>query len=132
MENFEQTNPTSWSQIPKLRVFQLIQKKFATVGISPNLVTQSYPLNGKVILGILLLTISFSCNLMFFFYKAKTFAEYTESMHMSSMAALISLIFVIVLLNVRKLFDLINDCENVANSSELKIDILNSKLQCFN
>lgn len=101
-----------------MQLFQLIQNNFAAVGISWNLVAQPYPVNGKISLGFFILIISVICNLMYIVREAKTFAEYTQSIHMCSVATLILFALVIVLLNVKKLFNLINGCQKIVNTSE--------------
>lgn len=130
MENSEGT--TSKSQTLKLKVFHVIQKNFAAVGFSSNLVTQQYPFNKKIFMGILILSTSVICNLMYIFREAKTFAEYNQSIYMCSLAAAIIFASVIILLNVKKLFNLIKVCENVANTSSQTIESIqsNSQIDC--
>lgn len=128
MEKTEQTKPKSESgthpkpkpklRTPKLKIFQLIQKNFAIVGIDPNLVTQPYPVNSKILLGFLILTASVICNLMYTLREATTYAEYSHSIYMFSFAVAIFVALVIILLNAKKLFSFINDCESLLNSGE--------------
>lgn len=121
IKNSEQTK--SKSQPSSLRMYQLNQKHFAAAGIHPNLVTQQYPFNCKILLGFLILIISVVWNLMFSFRGAKTFAEYTQSTYMWSLGTLIILVLVNILLNLKKLFNFINEYENLANTRELKNQI---------
>lgn len=115
---------------PKLKIFQLTLKNLATVGISPNLATQPYPLNGKIYLGILILGSGAICNVIYIFQEAKTFSEYSISIYMCSFTILIIFILTILILNVEKLCNLFDDdFENIVNTSEQmsKIFILNPK-----
>lgn len=104
--------------MPKIRVLQLMQKNLNTIGIVRDLVDQPYPLNVKILLGFLTVISSFFCNLMFTVREAKTFAEYTESVYMSSLAALIILALIIYLFNIAKLYSLRDGFEYLANTSE--------------
>lgn len=61
----------------KIEIFQNNPK--AMIGISPKLVIQSYPLNGKILMGFLILS-SFCISIcMHIFNYAETFSEYTQS-----------------------------------------------------
>lgn len=116
MEISEEVN--SKSKLAKMMIFQSIQKNFAAVGISSNLVDQSYPFNWKILLGFIALVSYFISNLMYTFCEAKTFAEYNQSMYMSALTITIIFALIIVLVNVTKLFNLMNGFENLANTSE--------------
>lgn len=106
------------SELPqKIKVFQLTQKNFSTAGITANLVTNSYPLNAKILLGFLILGSAIVCNFKYTFYEAKTFIEYTQSVYMGSMATIIILVLLILINHVKKLFEFINGIESVANTS---------------
>lgn len=105
---------------PRVKIFQLTQKKFAAAGINANLVTQPYPFNRKILLNFLALFVSVICNLMHIFYEAKTFAEHLQSIYMCSLTIAIILALVIVLLNVAKLFNFIDSSEKLVNKSEEK------------
>lgn len=116
MEYHGQTK--SKSQMRKLKIFQLNQKNFAAIGLNSAVVAQQYAFNEKLLLGILILIFSGTCNLMYTVCEAKTFSEYTQSIYMCSLTTLISLVLLIVIFNVKKLFGFVNDCENFANTSE--------------
>ena len=122
MEKSNQTK--SESSMPKLKIFKLIQKNFKVVGIEPSLVAQKYPINRKILVGFLMLSFSFIWNLMTILYEANTFVEYTQSIYTCSLAALIFLALVILLLNVTKMFNLIDGCSKFANLSESKNQIM--------
>lgn len=121
-------NPQHSQQKPKkrkLKIFKLTKKNFAAIGISPELVNHPYPFNVRILLGLLILMASVTCNLLYIICEAKTFAEYTQSIYTFSLAAVITLGLVIVLLNVAELFNLINGFENLVNASKLKSKIEN-------
>lgn len=105
------------SQLPKAKILEHIKKNLAIAGIVPNLVTQSYPLNGKILLGFLTLGISIICNLMFTFCEAKTFIEYTQSICIGAFMYIVNFGLFNLILNVEKLFKLFEGCENIINTS---------------
>lgn len=55
---------------------------------------------------------------MFTIFEADTFIEYTQSVYVSSVTVLIFLALLITAANVKKLFKLIGDCENLTETSE--------------
>lgn len=117
MENSTEENQNT--KLPsKMKVFHLTRKKFATLDVTPDLSLQSYPINGKITLIFLLLSSFFICNLVFAFLEAKTFTEYTQSIYMGSLAVLIIFCLAIIVFNMEKLFEVINDVENIVNASE--------------
>lgn len=110
---------TSKPKIQKTEIFKLTLKNFAAVGFTPDLKYQPYPLNEKILLGFLILISSIICNdLMYIIREAKTFVEYTQSIYMFSLAAIITLVFVTILLNVSELFNFISGVESLINTSK--------------
>lgn len=100
----------------KLKVFQVTLQNFAIAGITPNLLHQSYPLNGKISTGFLILGLSMICYFEYTFYEAKTFIEYTQTIYLGSLAALIIFALVIIVGKVKKLFEFMDECEHLVNS----------------
>lgn len=120
MENSTPENSQSTLKQEK-RVFQMAQKNFAILGIHPNLRAQPYHLNGRIRLGIFILGANIVCNLKYTFYEAKTVKELMQSVYFGSVVGLIAFILLIILVNVKKLFEHIEDCEDVANTSKENI-----------
>lgn len=118
MEKFRQPN-NSQSKFPKMKIFQSIQRNFATIGITVDLATQSYPLNGRIFVGVSILASIAICNFIYIFYEAETSAEYTEAIFMSTIAIPFFLALMILILNVKLMFKSIQQCENLVNTSEL-------------
>lgn len=106
------------SQLPKLKVFQLIQKNFASVGIVSNLAIQPYPMNKKIAYDFLILVLAFFCNFTYAFCEAKTFIEYIQSIFMISITIIVNFSLLTLIFNVEKLFGIINGCENIVNTSQ--------------
>ena len=103
-----------------MKVFQTIKKNFCAVGIGPNLALQTYPLNIKILMGFFILGTAIICMMVYIIRDAKTFSEYTQSLHLCSLSALIVFILLIVILKVENLFNLMNTCDELTETSELK------------
>lgn len=114
MENFQQKSP-------KIKVFQLVQKHFATIGICSNLAEQPYPINTKIIKGSATLILFIICSLIYLSYEAKTISENMRIIYMCSSATLIFLALMILTLNVKELFQVVNDFDSIANTSECSV-----------
>lgn len=114
----ELKNDSPPSQVPHIKIFQTSQKYFASVGISPHLATHEYPLNGKIVLGFLILGSEFICLFVYIFDEAEEFVEYTQSICMCSLVALINVILLVVIFNVELFFHTIFDSEDIVNTSE--------------
>lgn len=112
--NHENLQPT----LPRMKIFQVTRKNLAAAGISPNLSFQPYPFNERIVCGFLALIFYIICNVVYLFYEAITFTEYTRSIYMASVAALIIFVLLIFILNVKELFEFINKLENNVNTSE--------------
>ena len=119
MENSKKKQEKSKSQPPKLKVFEITQKNFVTVGITPNLVDQTYPFNGMILFGFLLLGSAIYCTFLFIIYDAETYAEYTQAIYISSVATLIIVMLMIVTTKAKKLFKFINACNDFVDTCEL-------------
>lgn len=102
----------------KYRKLKLSRKSFAMVDICPNLEQQSYPLNWKISMGLFILSLYIMSSMMYLFYTPNTFTENTQSIFMSSVAALIILSLLVLIFNVHELFKSTDDCEHIVNTSE--------------
>lgn len=117
-------NPTQESAQPKLKAFKTVQKNFAMIGISPELLTQSYPLNGKILMSFLLIIsgITFVC--VYLFTEAKTFFEHTQSICNASIGLLIFFALAILILKVEKLFEFIDRCDSILNTRKWNLNLM--------
>lgn len=121
MGNSNKENRTTTTKEPKMKIFQSTQKNFITVGIHAKLALQPYPLNVKIVIGFLLTSLYTMCNLVYIFFKTETSADYTQCIYMGSIAVLIIFALIIIVLNVKELYQIINDCENLVNACESKV-----------
>lgn len=97
-----------------MKILQSTQMNLATVGVNPNL----QPLNLKITIGFLILNLYFICDLVFAIFEAKTFTEYIQSIYMGSCAVLITLALIIIVINMKKLIQAIDDHEILVNTRE--------------
>lgn len=121
MENSEQKN-TKPRPKQKIKILELARENFAAIGriweFRPILVDQPYSFNRKILFGFLILTSSFICNWMYIIRGAKTSAEYTQSIYMFSVAALLTLVWLAILWNVTNLINFTYGLENLAKTSK--------------
>lgn len=117
MENFKQENPQP-DGFPEMKAFKTVQKYIATMGITPKLVTQTIPLNGQILMRLSALAVGVSFIGMYVVNEAKTFVEYTQSSFLAAAGSLVIFLLVILILKVEKLFEFINRCNNMLNTSK--------------
>lgn len=100
-----------------MKILRLTLANFATIGVNRKLLLQPYPVNAKIFTGFLIIGAWFILNFVYIVFQAKTFAEYIQGTYIFSLAVLIILALVIIIFNVKKLFQLIDFCENLINTS---------------
>lgn len=117
MENSRQEHQQSdW---PKLTGFKAIRKNFAVAGITPKLATQTYPLNGRIFIGFLILVSAFISLLIYIFKDADTFADYIKSIYVFSLAVVVAAGLLITILKAAQIFYLIDTCNRIIDTSAL-------------
>lgn len=114
--------------LPKIKCFQLVQKNFAILDITPELAMQPHPFNSRRIsIGFLALGLIIICALKFFFYEAQTFAEYTQSSYASFFMITITFNLSVVTLKVKKVFKLMDDIEDLVNTC---VYLVENRIHC--
>lgn len=88
------------------------------MGVGPELATQPYPLNRRILMGFFILALSTVCILEFVFCEEFTFSEFAESSYMGSYMATLFFALLIIVVNVKEIFELMIDCENIVNTSK--------------
>lgn len=101
-----------------MKILQLLQTNLAGVGVHSDLPLQPYPFNKKILMNFLILLLFLICNSVFAIDEAESFGEYTQSIYVITCVTIVILTFVIIILNVKKLFQLINNGEKLVNTSE--------------
>lgn len=102
----------------KMKIFQMSQKYFTILGISPNLIVQPYPFNRRISIGFLMLGLVLICNYVFIIYGAKTFLDFSQSIYIGSALAVGSLALAVLVFRVKILFEFIVNFENAINTSK--------------
>lgn len=116
MENFKQKNPQTKFQ--KMIIFKSIQENFTVVGISPTLVTQSYPLNGEILMCFSLLGMGMTFIFVYTFNYAETIVEYMQSINLGADGFLMTFAMGILVFKSKKLFEFIDRCDAIVNMSK--------------
>lgn len=117
MENSNGDIPRPQLNGPKQKLFQLIRENLISIGIHPNLATQPYPFNKRILLRFLVLGSFIISPSTYAFHVAETFFEYTESSYMITFQIVITSTFAITILKEKTLFEAIVDLENLLDSS---------------
>lgn len=118
MENSRKSHDQS--NFPKMKIMQFVQKILATAGISRTLAAQAYPLDRKISIGLLILVATLASNILYIIHVANSFFEYTQAGYMISMAIVAASFLLILVLKANRLFELIENFENLINTSEYK------------
>lgn len=112
----EMENPES--QQPRLKAFEIVKTNLATAGITPTLADQSYPLNGTILFGFVVLGLSIFSATAFIIYEAETITDYTQSVYSCSLLGVISFGFINSVFKVVKLYEMIHCYDDIINTSE--------------
>lgn len=116
MEESNEENPPP--NLPKIKIFQKIQKNLYKIGIDSNSATQLNPFNAKNLMGLLSLGLGIIGSIMYIIIEAKTFIEFTESIFECTAFIQIILNLMIMIFYLSELFKAINNCECLANTSK--------------
>lgn len=96
-----------------MKLFQIIQSKFAVLGITQTQSIQKQPFNQKILLAYFIYCFGWISSAVFLFQRANTFEEYTNNIYVTSATAIIIFCFTVVVLKMSKLFGLIEKCEKI-------------------
>lgn len=118
MENSKQLKEKPKAKPPKLKVFEVTQKYFATMDITLRLTDQTYPFSWTIALGFLMLGSAICCTSAFVIYDAETFTDYTQSAYSCSLVAIITFGLLAFVFKVDKLYEVINGYGDLVNISE--------------
>lgn len=98
-----------------LKLFQFIQTKFAILGFIPN---QQSPLNGKTVAALICFWLDNAFNCVFIAVEVDNFVDYTNSIFIICATTGIATCFTIAMIKARKLFELIDFAEKIADRGE--------------
>lgn len=88
-----------------MKPFQLIQKRFVILGLSPNQSNQMTRLNGKMVGGFMFYGVGVIIVLVFLSNAASTFLEYTQSIYMLIAIIMNGLVFASAVFKMGKIFE---------------------------
>lgn len=97
-----------------MKHFQVVQKNFAFLGINAN---QS-GFNEKLVKTCLIYGLTVTSSVLFLFFEAKTFLEFTSNIYITTAIAVINAYFIIWILKLEKFFNLIHKLETLIEGSE--------------
>ena len=100
-----------------MKLYQIVQKNFALLGISPN---QSR-CNQKSVFIFFILSLAITLGAVFIFFKANTFLEYTQNIYITITFFGMYISFLAILFQKGELFELIDYMEKNADESEYQI-----------
>lgn len=102
-----------------MKILELVQQHYAILGVSAsNQWTQKYPLNERVLFGLLLLGCSFVSHLLYIFRVASDFMDYMVGICSFSGCTIIVVAFVDIALKKNFLFESIGNVEKLIETSE--------------
>lgn len=101
--------------INKMKLFQVIQKNLAMLGISSN---QQRYCNQKSVMTLFVYSLAITLSMVFLFFKADTYLEYTLNIYVTSTAFGACVGFIALLFQKGKLFKLIDELEEFFNESK--------------
>lgn len=113
--NLSSKNDRKQSESPKRKIFQMSQKYFTVLGISPILMVQSNPFNQKNLICFLVFGLQLISEFIYILYEAETFWDYIQSIYFCSVSILATVVFLILVFRVDKLFKYIGNSENLNN-----------------
>lgn len=98
-----------------MKIFQQFQKSFAIYGIA----SHRKPFNMRNWIAIFIFILSIVLQVLYLFFEAKTFDEYTKSILFTTSTVVGAIIFLYLILEMRTAFDNINGVEYLINKSML-------------
>lgn len=117
MESSTEENPQL--KLSRLEAFKVTREKYAMMGISPKLMTQSYPVNRTILSYFLILGTAITFISVYIFKYAESFFEFIQSIYIVSAAFLVVFALFFLIFQVEKFFEYINRCEAMLNSCRL-------------
>lgn len=114
MENVQ--GETSRPKLPKIKIFQTIQRNFGQIGIGPESSMQLRPFKTKILAVSLLLGIGIFSILMHISTEAKSFLDVAESTYECSVLILEAFVMIGLALRSNKLFETIRVWECLINT----------------
>ena len=96
-----------------MKLFQVIQKKFTTLGINRSESSQKWLFNERIILLFVIFAYACTTSIIFLYKEAKTFGEYTININVTITLVSISFVFTIAAINIQNIFKFFDDFERI-------------------
>lgn len=121
MENFNEEN-LQQSNLPKIKIFQTIQKNLSVAGIDPSSAMHSHPsvLNVRILMNLFALIVTVIFSVIYITIEADTFLGLAQAICVCSVNIFAVLVLVTVFFNMKEFYKSINDCECLVNTSKYK------------
>lgn len=100
-----------------MKLFNTFKANYAILGITAYQSLQPYPFNIKILMTFLMFSLSTTSHLVYTFYVANTFTEYTECITTTSGSFIISLCFATMVFKMTTLFEFIAKIEELVTMS---------------
>lgn len=97
-----------------MKFFQFIQTKWLILGVGPN----QYPLNGKILMGIILYSVGISLCCLFISRVAQDFIELTNAIYQTTAMVFGAVCVTNFAFRMAKFFEFISSCERLVNKSK--------------
>lgn len=92
-----------------MKLFRVIQKKLAMLGITPAQSIRKQPFNREIVLGYFIFVFSLTSGVAYLFLNANTFEEYTNIIYVNCSLTVNLCCLTIIVFKMSMLFKLIND-----------------------
>lgn len=102
-----------------MKIFQIVQRRYATLGISPSQQSpRKYPFNGRILFGFLLFAYVISSQTVNIFEMDASFMGYVECFCSFSGTVLLLVAFAAIVLRKNLLFKTIDNMEKLIDTSK--------------
>lgn len=101
-----------------MKLIRFILSKFTSVGIASNQSTIKWHINRRVIVVYSIYGCALTMSAAYLYYDANTFEEYTNNIYITTAFSVIIFIFTIFVLNMTKLFELVDNFGQLVERGE--------------
>lgn len=104
-------------------VFLLIQKNLAKMGITKQQSRRAHPIDGKILMEILMLAINAILQFIYLAHDAKGFRECTESIYMTSIGIAAFVLFASLIVKMNEVFEFIDEADKTVEETKSKFRV---------
>lgn len=108
-----------------MKIFQILQRRYATLGMSPSQQSpQKYPFNERILFGFLLFALSIPSQIVYIFNMNGGFMDYMECVCTFSASVVICVCFASTILRKTLVFKIIDDMEKLLDMRKTISDFI--------